>query len=71
MTKPLLSLLSENFYSEFDVMKTFIKSDKDFLIQRIFNISILALIANMVKNIIKLSDHLKKALEANILLERL
>ena len=40
LTKPLLSLLSENFYSEFDVMKTFIKSDKDFLIQRIFNISI-------------------------------
>ena len=40
LTKPLLSLLSENFYSELDVMKTFIKSDKDFLIQRIFNISI-------------------------------
>ena len=41
LTKPLYSLLSENFYSEIEVVTSFIKSDKDFLIQRIFNFSIL------------------------------
>ena len=40
LTKPLYSLLSENFYSQIDEVKSFIKKDKDFLIQRIFNISI-------------------------------
>ena len=40
MTKPLYSLLSENFYSELEVVTSFIKSDKDFLIQRILNFSI-------------------------------
>lgn len=40
LTKPLYSLLSENFYSEFEVVTSFIKSDKDFLLQRIFNFSI-------------------------------
>ena len=40
LTKPLLSLLSENFYNELDVEKSFIKSGKDLLIKKIFNISL-------------------------------